>query len=89
MNDQLIIFCVIICDHGSPFLGQLPAPLPLCRPHLAARHLRVDQLILLPRPVHCPRGFDGEEDALKEATVANVPDDGLGNNSIGIRWLEL
>ena len=32
------------------YLGQLPAPLPLGRPHLAARHLRVDQLILLPRP---------------------------------------
>ena len=82
---------IMICDHGSPFLGQLPAPLPLGRPHLAARHLRVDQLILLPRPAGggARRGFDGEEDALKEATVANVPDDGLGNNSIGNRWLEL
>ena len=70
------------------YLGQLPAPLPLGRPHLAARHLRVDQLILLPRPVHSRRGFDGEEDALKEAAVANVPDDGLRDNSVDKRWLE-
>ena len=78
---------MIICDHGSLFLGQLPAPLPLGRPHLAPRHLRVDQLIL-PRPAGgSRRGFDGEEDALKQAAVADVPDDGLGNNSIGLAIL--